>query len=539
MTLPIPATAPLILLISMIIAGAGLVTYGLITQLRRRKNTQISLPLNAMDTVAIMISPVWIALIAYILVGLTRMAIAFDPTHQDADLRWHILGFVGLVTALGALISAPLALIRVYTTERQTRTAEQGHMTDRISKAVEQLGAEKTVKIPGKDENGKDITLEQTKPNIEVRIGGLLSLERISQDSVKYDKGRDHVRVMEIICAYVRENAPAVRENAPASGAVAAPPPPKMPQDATPEQLRELWFAYKQTLNDWAKTLPAPRKDIATALDIIARRDTDQLRFEARWGKTALPDAEWVYATPAPTYPEGKDGAEPTKAQRETSENALQKWEQTLTAYAGYRPDLRRTNLQGADLSGMALAGIRFDHAQLQGAVLRNAQLQGANLVWAQLQEADLWEAQLQGAFLKDAQLQGACLIDAQLQGAFLGWAQLQGANLGWAQLQGANLRWAQLQGAVLECAQVDAATQLSAADVSQAALSQVDFTNVNLSPDQINSMFGDGSVTLPRGITPDHADWPPHWPKQKLGWDDFDTEWRKWQANPTTYTPP
>ena len=42
-----------------------------------------------------------------------------------------------------------------------------------------------------------------------MRIGGLLSLERIAQDSTQNDKGRDHVRVMEILCAYVRENAPA------------------------------------------------------------------------------------------------------------------------------------------------------------------------------------------------------------------------------------------------------------------------------------------------------------------------------------------
>ncbi|SEO02538.1 hypothetical protein SAMN05216227_104027, partial [Pseudorhodobacter antarcticus] len=47
-------------------------------------------------------------------------------------------------------------------------------MTDRISKAVEHLGAEKTIKVKGNDENGKDITVEETKPNIEVRIGGAL-----------------------------------------------------------------------------------------------------------------------------------------------------------------------------------------------------------------------------------------------------------------------------------------------------------------------------------------------------------------------------
>ncbi|SPF80880.1 pentapeptide repeat-containing protein [Pseudoprimorskyibacter insulae] len=43
----------------------------------------------------------------------------------------------------------------------------------------------------------------ETVPNLEVRIGAIYALERISQAS-----DRDHVRVMEILCAYVRETSP-------------------------------------------------------------------------------------------------------------------------------------------------------------------------------------------------------------------------------------------------------------------------------------------------------------------------------------------
>lgn len=47
--------------------------------------------------------------------------------------------------------------------------------------------------------------------------------------------------------------------------------------------------------------------------------------------------------------------------------------------------------------------------------------------------------------------------------------------------------------------------------------------------------MFGVGSVrALPEGV-----DWPAHWPKHKLGHFDFRYEYRKWIANPDTYTPP
>ncbi|MDZ7906296.1 MAG: hypothetical protein U5N55_11390 [Cypionkella sp.] len=54
----------------------------------------------------------------------------------------------------------------------------------------------------------------------------------------------------------------------------------------------------------------------------------------------------------------------------------------------------------------------------------------------------------------------------------------------------------------------------------------------------QVKSMFGDASVTLPNGVTPDHPDWPAHWPKFDLG-HDFDNEYQKYLSNPAAYTPP
>ncbi|MDZ4310431.1 MAG: pentapeptide repeat-containing protein [Cypionkella sp.] len=103
-----------------------------------------------------------------------------------------------------ALLGAPFLIWSTVIKHRALGFQKEGHLTDRISKAVEQLGAEKTVKVPKPDGSG---SIETSLPNIEVRLGGILSLERIAQDSVSYDKGRDHVRVMEILCAYVRENA--------------------------------------------------------------------------------------------------------------------------------------------------------------------------------------------------------------------------------------------------------------------------------------------------------------------------------------------
>ncbi|MFD1509176.1 hypothetical protein [Lacimonas salitolerans] len=114
-------------------------------------------------------------------------------------------GSLGAGALIAALLGAPFVIWGTVLRQRTVDFQKEGHITDRINKAVEQLGAEKTVKklVDGQSQ-------ETTEPNIEVRIGAILSLERIAQDSTRYDKGRDHVRVMEILCAYVRGNSNAI-----------------------------------------------------------------------------------------------------------------------------------------------------------------------------------------------------------------------------------------------------------------------------------------------------------------------------------------
>ena len=115
---------------------------------------------------------------------------------------------LGTTALIVTLLGAPFLIWNTVIKHKALGFQKEGHLTDRLSKAVEQLGVEKTVKLADKvDKDGKPI--ETTQPNIAVRIGAILLLERIAQDSTNYDKGRDHVRVMEILCAYLRENAPA------------------------------------------------------------------------------------------------------------------------------------------------------------------------------------------------------------------------------------------------------------------------------------------------------------------------------------------
>jgi|LakWasMet14_LOW5_FD_contig_21_177395_length_1246_multi_3_in_0_out_0_1 hypothetical protein len=60
------------------------------------------------------------------------------------------------------------------------KIAEDGKITDRFSKAVEQLGNDK----------------------LAIRLGGIYALERIAKDSEK-----DHQQVMEVLTAFVRDNS--------------------------------------------------------------------------------------------------------------------------------------------------------------------------------------------------------------------------------------------------------------------------------------------------------------------------------------------
>jgi hypothetical protein len=451
------------------------------------------------------------------------------------------LGALGLGTLLAGLLGAPFVIWGTVLKHRTVGFQKEGHLTDRISKAVEQLGAEKTVKRDGS---------EETVPNIEVRIGGILSLERIAQDSTAYDHGRDHVRCMEILCAYIRENAPASGAKDHSFGDWEP-----LKDDPTAEERaahlekRKARFGLLFTdsqVYQWARKLPEPRADIALALRVLGRRTAAQRQAEARWGKDASPDAEWVFDSRCPSLPDAADHRATTADELASYQAKLREWKTKIYAYAAYRLDLRKTNLQGADLSDLILSGAKLREARMdganlfrvrmEGANLRNARLEGANLRHARIEGANLWQARMEGAGFNEAQMQGADLLDARMEGADISNARLEGAILFFARLEGANLRQARMQGANLWSARLEGANLKDASFVG-ATLRNIDCSWVGYSPDQITSTFGDASVILPNGVTPQSPDWPAHWPKFEL--NEFDTEWRKWQASPDTYTPP
>ncbi len=126
-------------------------------------------------------------------------------------------------------------------------------------------------------------------------------------------------------------------------------------------------------------------------------------------------------------------------------------------------PDLRKANLEKAQLSGADLGVADLRQADLDGATLNYADLRGADLTGANLSAAQLREAVLVQARFSSANLSGTMLNMANLHEAKLGEANLNGADLSWS-----NFRWADLHGADLTGAEARA-TIFAGVDLSVA----------------------------------------------------------------------
>jgi hypothetical protein len=92
-----------------------------------------------------------------------------------------------LVVTLAQILGGAALLSGLYFTWRTLQVNREGQITERFTRAIDQLGAT--------DDDGN--------PRLEIRLGGIYALERIARDS----PGRDYSTVMEILTAYVRENA--------------------------------------------------------------------------------------------------------------------------------------------------------------------------------------------------------------------------------------------------------------------------------------------------------------------------------------------
>lgn len=126
------------------------------------------------------------------IVGRLR-TLADAPTGEDIAETLNNLA-QGSALLLGALVAAAtlvFTLLRTWINERTTRATEEGLITDRINAAVASLRADKEVITDAGP---------ATRPNIAVRVGAILALERLVKQN-----GDVHCQIMEILCSYIRE----------------------------------------------------------------------------------------------------------------------------------------------------------------------------------------------------------------------------------------------------------------------------------------------------------------------------------------------
>lgn len=234
-------------------------------------------------------------------------------------------------------------------TQETLRLAQQGHVAERIARAMETLA---------------------DKERLTVRLGGIYALEQLAQESAQ-----SHWQIMEVLTAYVRDNAPWPSKD----------------------------IRLVQAEPAWQEKQPEESKRV---LDVPPR-------FSASLG-TDIQAVLTVLGRRTRTYGKGE-------SQRLNLSN---------TALPGAR-------LEGAHLEGSDLQGAHLQGAYLQGAYLQGARLHKASLGAAFLGAAHLVGVSLRGADLANAHLPRAYLSDANLQGAHLGNTELWGADLRGADLRG------------------------------------------------------------------------------------------------------
>jgi pentapeptide repeat protein len=241
----------------------------------------------------------------------------------------------GRLLTLGAGLFAAGALIftgRNYGLARRTyQLTEEGQVTDRYTKAIEQLGSDK----------------------LDVRIGGIYALERIARDSV-----RDHPTVMDVLAAFTREHS---REPWPPDAGANVPRAPDAGANV-------------------------PRPDVQAAATVIGRRNPthDRGRIDLTGADLAGADLTGANFTGVVLTGVNLIGAYLTHADLTGADLVMADLSYAnlddvdFTAADLRDVDLADATLTGADLRGVDLTGAGLIGASLDGAALTGAQLLGA-----------------------------------------------------------------------------------------------------------------------------------------------------------------
>lgn len=311
------------------------------------------------------------------------------------------------LAGLGALITIGINYRNSHTTNQTFRITERGHLTDRYTKAIEQLGN------------------SDTSPT--TRLGGIYALQQVATES---DQLADQIMAIEVLSAFVRTSRP--KRNLASDEVDVKNPHPRFDENASgrdPVDLKPDILAAITVLGQFPQHL-SRRADFTQV-------DLSYVRLPGVTLRSALlRDADLS----------GTD----------------------LTLADLRHADLRGANLRHADLRDADLSGANLHNADLTNAdvsrgilndadlrladltlsVLHNAGLRNADLGRAVLRDADLREADLREAIVARAILQGANLDGAVLVRAYLAHVDLRRTLLRDANFRDADLRGSDLAGA-------------------------------------------------------------------------------------------
>ena len=265
---------------------------------------------------------------------------------RDA-VRNRLLGALAGLVALGALLY----------TARTFGLSREGQATDRLAKAIGQLG----------------------DTSLEVRVGAIYALELICRDSP-----RNHQVVIDLLAAFARVQS---KPQAPAS-AKGVPPANRSGPIMLPDVL-----------------------DVRVAVEVIGRRKHER-KMKVDLSKTVLADAHltWAHLAGADLTGAILTDADLTRANLAGAD---------LTGADLTGANLHRARLRKAILKDAHLTGANLEQANLAWAHLDGADLTGANhLSGALLGSTHFPGAHLENADLRGAKVPAADFTGADLTGA-------------------------------------------------------------------------------------------------------------------------
>lgn len=341
---------------------------------------------------------------------------------------------IQLVTTIAQSIGGFAILFGLYFTWENVKTAREGQITERFTRAVDQLGNQSQ----------------------EIRLGGIHALGRISKESKK-----DNYTIMTILADYVRINSNIynnhLENNYPNHNSIS------MDVLATEITTRIVLDGVISS-------------DIQAALTIIGERKSF---FNSKKDKRLnLKETFLRQADLSHLYLEG---AFLSWANLEGAILAGTHLNEAYLTGTNFKSAyLAQAELKGALLGKVDFSGADLTFAHIEGANLTKAILKHAQLAWANLEKATLTEANLEGAIFYAAHLESTDLKYANLEEAKLIVAHLEGANLYRANLNRANLEDAYLEEAFLREASLKE-SKLFQAKLKESVFAYANLENANL----------------------------------------------------------